>query len=214
MQTARCSVGISDRIERLSPAVEAHCVRCGFGGCPDRMGRTRMRPGLWITARPTPVLPSLPALPASIETFLAPGAQYGSLRTESWMLVAVPSCDRTPLPLRAELPAPGSVRSSTTTLMPRPARKYAQERPMNPAPTIATSAFGLLATGSSRRSVQSSLSPAIRPSRQETVCTLARPAVIYPGRWLIRTPPSQEARTRATRPADADPRLIGLLTVP
>ena len=40
--------------------------------------------------------------------------------------------------------------------------------PMNPAPTTATSAFGLLATGSSRRSVQSSLSPAIRPSRQET----------------------------------------------
>ena len=55
------------------------------------------------------------------------------------MLVAVPSCERMPLPLRVELPAPGTLRSSTTTLRPRRARKHAQESPMTPAPTMATS---------------------------------------------------------------------------
>ncbi len=64
---------------------------------------------------------------------------------------------------------------------------------MTPAPTIATSAFGVLAT----RLLDVSTNPHCRARPRQVVKghsrTLAQPAVIYPGRWLIRTPPSREA---------------------
>src|SRR5207249_11865927 len=84
------------------------------------------------------------------------------------MFVAVPSCDRTPPPLRVELPAPGSFRSRTKTFAPRRARKYAQERPMIPAPIIATSACGFLDTGVPVVGANLHPPPTLEPTRRGT----------------------------------------------
>src|SRR5262245_60361823 len=103
------------------------------------------------------------------------------------MFVTVPSCDRTPPPLRVELPAPGTFRSSTTTFAPRRARKYAQERPTIPAPMIATSARELL--GMFLPGVACLSSPPPPASRPHTTSTVRGEGVGGSGDASLRRPP-------------------------